>query len=90
MNMFWPFLIGVVVAAGLTLLSIVLEFKVGSKEWWDEREQERAALSSSLHTAVAENAQLWVAVAAAEMTEDSKKVAATAVATVDAAIAAAK
>jgi hypothetical protein len=85
--MFWLFLIGAVVGCGLTLLSIFSEFKVMDKDWWEKHETETAAAHSGLEKAVAENAQLRVALAAAEMTEDAKKVATMTLASFDAAIA---
>jgi len=61
--MLWLFLIGAVVGCGLTLLTIFSEYKVRSKQWWENRCQEKAALDASLLEAVAVNARLWVALA---------------------------
>lgn len=72
--MFWLFLIGASVGAGLTALLIFLNYKVQDRESWEKRERETAALHSSVGKVVAENAQLRVALAAAELTEDAKMV----------------
>ena len=72
--MFIVFLIGLVIGAGLTLLAIFLKYKVKDREWWEERERERAALHSRVEKVVAENARLRVALAVAALTEDAKKV----------------
>lgn len=85
--MFWLFLIGAVVGIGFTLLVIFGNYKVEDREWWEEYERETAAVRSGLKKAVAENSQLRVALAAAEMTEDAKKVATMTLASFDAAIA---
>ena len=79
-----------VVGAGLTLLTIFLNFKVRDREWWEEREEEMAGSTSGLRKEVAENARLRVALAAGEMTEDAKKVATMTMAALDADIATAK
>jgi hypothetical protein len=81
------FVIGAVIGTGLTLLTIFLNFKVKDRDWWEEQEQEMAGLRSGLHKVVAENAQLRVALAAGEMTEDAKKVATMTLAALDADIA---
>ena len=70
------FLIGAVVGAGLTLVTMFLNFKVKDRAWWEQQEQERIALHSRVEKVVEENTQLRVALAAGEMTEDAKKVAA--------------
>lgn len=74
--MFWLFLIGAVVGGGLTALSIFLNYEVHDREWWAEYEQKVKATDSCLRKKVAENAQLRVALAVGEATEDAKKVAA--------------
>jgi len=74
--MFIVFLMGIAIGIGLTLLMIFSCFKVRDREWWEKREREMNALHSSVNKVVAENAQLRVAFAAAEVTEDAKKVAA--------------
>ncbi len=81
------FVIGLVVGAGLTALSIFLNFKVKDKEWWEEQEREMNAAHSCVRKLVAENAQLRVALAAGEMTDDAKKVATMTLASFDADIA---
>ncbi len=90
MEMFIVFLIGAVVGTGLTLLHVFLNYKVRDRDWWEEREQEMAGLSSGLHKEVAENARLRVSLAAGEMTVDAKKVATMTMAALDADIAIAK
>jgi hypothetical protein len=87
MEMFWLFVIGAVVGSGFTLLGIFMNYKVKDREWWEEYERETEAARSGLKKAVAENAQLRVALAAGEMTEDAKKVATMILASFDAAIA---
>jgi hypothetical protein len=81
------FLIGAVVGAGLTLWHILLNFKVKDKDWWEEQERKMATAHSCVKKVVAENAQLRVALAAGEMTEDAKKVATMTLASFDAVIA---
>jgi hypothetical protein len=76
-------LIGAVAGAGLALLSIFSEFKVISSERWEKHERETTATHSCVEKLVAENAQLRVALSAAEMTEDAKKVAAMTMAALD-------
>ncbi len=88
--MFIVFLIGAVVGAGLTLLTIFGNFKVRDGDWWEEQEEEMAGLTSGLQKEVAENARLRVSLAAGEMTEDAKKVATMTMAALDAEIATAK
>lgn len=70
--MFIVFLMGVAIGIGL----IFACFKVRDREWWEKREREMNALHSSVKKVVAENAQLRVALAVTELTEDAKKVAA--------------
>lgn len=86
--MLTPFLIGVVVGAGLTLLTIFLNFVVKTRESWEEHEQTMAAAHSCVRKVVAENAQLRVALAAGEMTADGKKVATMTMAALETVIAA--
>ena len=81
--MFWLFLIGVAVGVGFTLVGIFGNYKVEDREWWEEYERKRAATKACLDKAVAENAQLRVALAAGEATEDAKKVAAMTMAALD-------
>jgi hypothetical protein len=87
MEMFWLFVIGAVVGAALTALSIYSEFEVIDRERWEKSKREAAATHAGFEKAVAEIAQLRVALAAAEMTEDAKKVAAMILASFDAAVA---
>ncbi len=88
--MFLPFLIGAIVGCGLTVLTVFLKFVVKDTDAWQEDEQEMAAARSCVKKVVAENAELRVAFAAAERTEDAKKVATMTLAALDAAIANAK
>ena len=71
-----PVLIGVVIGAGLTLLGIFSEFKVIDKERWEKQEREMEAAYTCAQEAAADNLKLRVALAAAEMTQEAKKVAA--------------
>ncbi len=74
--MFIVFLIGLAIGAGLALLVIFLNYKVKDREWWEKQERAMETAHSCTRKLVAENAQLRVAFAAAEVTEDAKKVAA--------------
>lgn len=85
--MFWLFLIGAAVGAGLTAVSIFGNYKVERREWWEEQERKAAATTSCLNKVVAENAKLRVALVAAEITEGSKKVVAMTMAALDVEIA---
>jgi hypothetical protein len=71
-----PYVIGAVVGAGLTLLVIFTHFKVKERESWEEQKREMEAAYTCAQKAVAENVKVRVALAAAELTEDAKKVAA--------------
>lgn len=73
--MFIVFLIGLAIGAGLALLMIFLNYKVKDREWWEKQERAMEVAHSCTRKLVAENAQLRVAFAAAEVTEDAKKVA---------------
>lgn len=91
MEAFWIGLaFGVVIGAGLTLLTIFLNYEVKDREWWEEHERKVTGLHSGLNKMVAENAELRVALAVAERTEDAKKVAAMTLAALNADIAPAK
>jgi hypothetical protein len=79
--------VGAVIGTGLTLIGIFGNYKVERREWWEEYERKAMATQSGLEKAVAENAQLRVALAAGEMTEEGKKVAAMTLASFDADIA---
>lgn len=77
MEAFWIGLaFGLVIGAGLALVGIFGNYKVQDREWWEEHERKVTGLHSGLNKMVAENAELRVAIAAAERTEDAKKVAA--------------
>ena len=69
------FLIGLAIGAGLALLVIFLNYKVKDREWWEKQERAMETAHACTRKLVAENAQLRVAFAAAEVTEDAKKVA---------------
>jgi len=71
-----PYLIGAGIGAGFTLLVIFTYFKVKEREWWEEQKREMEAAYTCAHKVAAENVKLRVALAAAEVTEDAKKVAA--------------
>lgn len=85
-----PFLIGFAVGAGMALTSIFTGFKVKTKEQWEEYEAQRLSWRTCLDKVTAENANLRVALAAGEMTEDGKKVAAMTMAALETIIAAEK
>jgi hypothetical protein len=77
MEEFWVGLVfGLIVGVGFTLIGIFGNYKVEKREWWEEYDRKTMATQSGLEKAVAENAQLRVALAAAEMTDDARKVAA--------------
>jgi hypothetical protein len=71
-----PFLIGAVSGAGFTLATILGWFKVVTKEKWAEFQMEMQAQRNLGDKLTAENAKLRVGLAAGQMTEDGKKVAA--------------
>jgi hypothetical protein len=71
--LFYGLAFGLVIGAGLTSLGIFMNYEVRDREWWEKHEQEVAGLRSGLNTMVGENAELRVALAAAERTEDAKK-----------------
>jgi hypothetical protein len=83
MEMLIPFLVGAAVGVGLTLAVIFESCKVIKKEEWKEDELARDAMRSAMMKALAENANLRVALAAGEMTEEGKKVAAMTMAALD-------
>lgn len=78
------FLIGVAVGAFLTLATILPNYVLTSKQAAEESAITNSAMRSRLHVLTAENAKLRVALAAGEMTEEGKKVAAMAMAALDA------
>ena len=88
--LWYGLLFGLVVGAGVTSLVIFMNYKVEKKEWWEEHEREVAGLHSGLNKMVAENAELRVALAAAEWTDDAKRVAAMTMSALNADIATAK
>lgn len=75
---------GLVIGVGLTLAGIFVNYKVESKEWWEEYERKSMATQSCIRKTMAENAKLRVALAAAATAEDAKKVAAMTMAAFDA------
>jgi ApbE superfamily uncharacterized protein (UPF0280 family) len=77
------FLFGFALGTGLTLLWIFGNYKVKKREWWEGQTQAMDAARTCLQKLVAENAQLRVALATAEMTGDAKKVAAMAMAAME-------
>jgi hypothetical protein len=81
------FLIGAAIGAGLTVAFIVNACKVHTKAKWKEFEVETATERKQVGMVTAENARLRVALAAGEMTENGKKVAAMTMAALDAVIA---
>ena len=86
MDMLAPYLIGGVLGAALALAAILGGFKVQTKESWEEGETRTNALSTGFHMVMAENARLRVSLAAGEMTEEGKKVAAMTMAALSAVI----
>ena len=83
-------LISAVVGGFLSVAFIIGSYKVLGKEQWEQYELEMLTHRQQAYTATAENAKLRVALAAGEMTEDGKKVAAMTMAALDAAIGADK
>ena len=75
MEMLITILIGAAVGAGITVAIIFEGFTVMKNESWKAYELEGNAQRELVTKVVAENANLRVALAAGEMTEDSKKVA---------------
>lgn len=83
-------LIGAAVGASLTVAVVLGCYKVHTKDAWEEYEVTTRAMQTRVFTLTAENAKLRVSLAAGEMTEDGKKVAAMAMAALDTVIAAEK
>jgi hypothetical protein len=83
-------LIGTAIGAGLAVAVILGAFELRTKEMCKEQEVATRTFIMRIFTLTAENAQLRVALATGEMTEDGKKIAAMTMATLDAVIAAAK
>lgn len=74
------FLVGAVVGVGLTVAVILGAFKVQTKESWEADYLLVDGVHSRADALAAENARLRLSLAAGEMTEDGKKVAALAMA----------
>ena len=83
-------LIGAAIGASLTAAVVFGGFKVLTREAWEEHEVTTNAMRTRVSALTAENAKLRVSLAAGEMTEDGKKVAAMTMAALDAVIAAEK
>ena len=83
-------LIGAAIGAGLAVAVILGAFELRTKEGWKEEELKIRTLCMRVFTLTAENAQLRVALATDEMTEDGKNVAAMTMAALDAVKAAAQ
>jgi hypothetical protein len=86
MEMFWLFLIGVAIGAGLTAAGIFTSYHVQTKQAWEESRITLDAIISRMHKLVAENAKVRVALATGAMAEEAKKVAAVTMAALDAVI----
>jgi hypothetical protein len=84
------FLVGTVVGAGLAVAAMFGAFKVQTKESWEADCQLGVAVRLRVYALVAENAQLRLSLAAREMTEEGKKVAAMTMAALDSVIGPAK
>jgi hypothetical protein len=83
-------LIGAAIGAGLAVAVILGAFELRTKEMCKEQEVATRTFIMRIFTLTAENAQLRVALAAGEMTEEGKKIAAMTMAILDAVIAAPK
>lgn len=70
------YLIVAAIGAGLATAAILCNFKVQTTESWEAQQAMEKGLSTCCTKLVAENAQLRVSLAAGEMSEESKKVAA--------------
>lgn len=84
------FVICAAFGAGLAVAVIFACFKVQTKEAWQRFQLEMNAQRKHVDKVTAENSKLRVALAAGEMTEDGKKVAAMTMAALDAVIGAEK
>lgn len=71
-----PVLIGAAIGAALTLCAILGNFKLKTNEAWEQEERRHENTITCLVLVQAENARLRVALAAGEMTEEGKRVAA--------------
>src|SRR5262245_18757860 len=69
-------MIGAAIGAVVCAAAILGGFKVQTKESWEEEEASTNGLRTCFYMMVAQNAKLRVALAAGEMTDDAKKVAA--------------
>lgn len=74
--MFILFLIGVVAGVGVTLVGIFTNYVVKDREGWEKEKREMEAAHTCAEEVAAENLKLRVALAAAEMTQEAKQVAA--------------
>lgn len=83
-------LIGAAIGASLTAAVMLGGFKVLTREAWEEHQATTNAMRTRVFALTAENAKLRVSLAAGEMTEDGKKVAAMTMAALDTVIAAEK
>ena len=81
--MWMMLLIGAAIGAGLTVTVILGEYKVQPKEKWEEFELSMTAQRSLVDALTAETARLRVALAAGEMTEEGKQIAAMTMAALD-------
>lgn len=84
------FLVGAAVGVALTLAVIFENCEVETKKSWKEDRQVRDAMLRCVRELAAKNAQLRLSLAAGEMTEDGKKIAAMTMAALDSVIAARK
>lgn len=71
-----PVLIGAAIGAALTLGGILGNFRLKTNEAWEQEERRHENTSTCLVLVQAENARLRVALAAGNMTEEGKRVAA--------------
>jgi len=70
------FLVGTLVGVGVAVAAILGAFKVQTKESWKEEEARMNTMHTFARMSLAENARLRVSLAAGEMTEEGKRVAA--------------
>jgi hypothetical protein len=81
--MFIVFLIGVGLGVGVTLVGIFTNYIVKDRKWWEKEQREMEAAHTCAQEVVAENFKLRVALAAAEMTQEARQVAAVTMAAFD-------
>lgn len=79
-------LIGAAVGAGLAVAAILGTCKVQSRDEWDKEQTRMENFRTCMYVTMAENAKLRLALAAGEMTEDGKVVAAMTMAALNAVI----